>query len=213
MERSSWDLERAELQARIAFLQGERKGQDNLKNDLIRRIKMLEYALKQERYSLKSLSGFNCFRFYGNHYSSLFSRAKFHKLKYGTDLSGEPNKPPDLDPEPAELKTAATGEDPVTSQVSWRQGRQLLRQYLQEIGYTDTIIDVRSNRVRSLLGLEGPEQAPLQENGANDKRVVEVPRRAPPTQKKVPVGILICDFNNLSWAKLFISVCSLWRRQ
>ena len=38
------------LQARIAFLQGERKGQENLKHDLIRRIKMLEYALKQERY-------------------------------------------------------------------------------------------------------------------------------------------------------------------
>jgi len=37
------------LQARIAFLQGERKGQENLKHDLIRRIKMLEYALKQER--------------------------------------------------------------------------------------------------------------------------------------------------------------------
>ena len=28
-----------------------------------------------------------------------------------------------------------------------------LFRYLQEIGYTDTIIDVRSNRVRSLLGL------------------------------------------------------------
>lgn len=50
MERASWELERAELQARIAFLQGERKGQENLKNDLVRRIKMLEYALKQERY-------------------------------------------------------------------------------------------------------------------------------------------------------------------
>jgi len=49
MERASWELERAELQARIAFLQGERKGQENLKNDLVRRIKMLEYALKQER--------------------------------------------------------------------------------------------------------------------------------------------------------------------
>jgi hypothetical protein len=36
--------------ARIAFLQGERKGQENLKKDLVRRIKMLEYALKQERY-------------------------------------------------------------------------------------------------------------------------------------------------------------------
>jgi len=28
-----------------------------------------------------------------------------------------------------------------------------MRRYLQEIGYTDTIIDVRSVRVRQLLGL------------------------------------------------------------
>ena len=44
------------------------------------------------------------------------------------------------------------GESEVSG-LNWKQGRQLLRQYLQEIGYTDTIIDVRSNRVRSLLGL------------------------------------------------------------
>lgn len=37
------------FQARISFLHGERKGQENLKADLIRRIKMLEYSLKQER--------------------------------------------------------------------------------------------------------------------------------------------------------------------
>ncbi|XP_063519483.1 lymphocyte-specific protein 1-like isoform X2 [Pongo pygmaeus] len=37
------------IKAQIAFLQGERKGQENLKKDLVRRIKMLEYALKQER--------------------------------------------------------------------------------------------------------------------------------------------------------------------
>lgn len=35
----------------MAFLQGERKGQENLKADLVRRIKMLEYALKQERWA------------------------------------------------------------------------------------------------------------------------------------------------------------------
>lgn len=35
----------------MAFLQGERKGQENMKQDLVRRIKMLEYALKQERYN------------------------------------------------------------------------------------------------------------------------------------------------------------------
>ncbi|XP_014206120.1 striatin-4 isoform X2 [Copidosoma floridanum] len=132
LERSQWELDRAEFQARIAFLQGERKGQENLKTDLVRRIKMLEFALKQER-------------------------AKYHKLKYGTDLiipgDGKPFE---------EGSICATTENqlsdneaPFTSvnNISWRQGRQLLRQYLQEIGYTDTIIDVRSNRVKSLLGL------------------------------------------------------------
>lgn len=44
------------FQARIAFLQGERKGQENLKKDLVRRIKMLEYALKQERYLISCFS-------------------------------------------------------------------------------------------------------------------------------------------------------------
>lgn len=38
------------IQAQVAFLQGERKGQENMKQDLVRRIKMLEYALKQERW-------------------------------------------------------------------------------------------------------------------------------------------------------------------
>lgn len=47
---NSFYIEYFLLQAQIAFLQGERKGQENLKKDLVRRIKMLEYALKQERY-------------------------------------------------------------------------------------------------------------------------------------------------------------------
>lgn len=40
--------------------------------------------------------------------------------------------------------------------------------YLQEIGYTDTIIDVRSNRVRSLLGLNpaGTSEKEEQTGGA-----------------------------------------------
>uniref|UniRef100_A0A8C4N5E3 Uncharacterized protein n=1 Tax=Eptatretus burgeri TaxID=7764 RepID=A0A8C4N5E3_EPTBU len=40
--------------------------------------------------------------------------------------------------------------------------------YLQEVGYTDTILDVRSQRVRALLGLSGPEQ-----NGAQDAKNIE----------------------------------------
>ena len=48
-ERNSWNIERAELRARIALLEGERRSVDNLKTDLLRRIKMLEFALRQER--------------------------------------------------------------------------------------------------------------------------------------------------------------------
>ncbi|XP_063116812.1 striatin-3 isoform X2 [Cavia porcellus] len=130
MERAHWEVERAELQARIAFLQGERKGQENLKKDLVRRIKMLEYALKQER-------------------------AKYHKLKYGTELNQGDLKMPTFESE--ETKDTEAPTAPQNSQVTWKQGRQLLRQYLQEVGYTDTILDVRSQRVRSLLGLSNSE--------------------------------------------------------
>ncbi|XP_036669027.1 striatin-3 isoform X2 [Drosophila suzukii] len=130
LERSQWDVDRAELQARIAMLLGERKCLESLKSDLTRRIKMLEYALRQER-------------------------AKFYRLKYGTD-------PPQLNEfKPSNEDAGLAGEVATDSEVpyssvsntTWRQGRQMLRQYLAEIGYTDNIIDVRSNRVRSILGL------------------------------------------------------------
>uniref|UniRef100_A0AAY5EJH7 Striatin n=1 Tax=Electrophorus electricus TaxID=8005 RepID=A0AAY5EJH7_ELEEL len=128
VERAQWEVERAELQAQIAFLQGERKGQENLKKDLVRRIKMLEYALKQER-------------------------AKYHKLKYGTELQQGDMKPPSYDSDDGNENEALP--EPPNSQLSWKQGRQLLRQYLQEVGYTDTILDVKSQRVKALLGLAG----------------------------------------------------------
>ncbi|XP_007230223.3 striatin isoform X1 [Astyanax mexicanus] len=127
VERAQWEVERAELQAQVAFLHGERKGQENLKKDLVRRIKMLEYALKQER-------------------------AKYHKLKYGTELNLGEMKAPSFDSEEANEKETSGS---LNNQLSWKQGRQLLRQYLQEVGYTDTILDVKSQRVKALLGLAG----------------------------------------------------------
>ncbi|KAF6352533.1 striatin 3 [Rhinolophus ferrumequinum] len=91
---------------------------------------MLEYALKQER-------------------------AKYHKLKYGTELNQGDLKMPTFESE--ETKDIEAPTAPQNSQLTWKQGRQLLRQYLQEVGYTDTILDVRSQRVRSLLGLSNSE--------------------------------------------------------
>ncbi|KAF8923200.1 hypothetical protein BGZ58_003241, partial [Dissophora ornata] len=48
-DRNEWDIEKAEMKARIAFLEGEKRGVDNNKMDLMKRVKMLEYALRQER--------------------------------------------------------------------------------------------------------------------------------------------------------------------
>lgn len=44
-----------------------------------------------------------------------------------------------------------------------------LLRYLQEIGYTDTILDVRSFRVRSLLGI-GPDSTPNNQNLNNGEQ-------------------------------------------
>uniref|UniRef100_A0A6Q2XNW2 Striatin N-terminal domain-containing protein n=1 Tax=Esox lucius TaxID=8010 RepID=A0A6Q2XNW2_ESOLU len=130
-EKYRWEAERDELRAQVAFLQGERKGQENMKQDLVRRIKMLEFALKQER-------------------------SKHQKLKTGCDLSpGE--KKPDTEAELGALSLSPRKRTKPTNQMSWKEGRQLLRKYLEEVGYSDTILDMRSKRVRSLLGRSSPE--------------------------------------------------------
>ncbi|XP_052433040.1 striatin-4 isoform X3 [Carassius gibelio] len=129
-EKYRWEAERDELRAQVAFLQGERKGQENMKQDLVRRIKMLEYALKQER-------------------------AKHQKLKSGTDQTpGE--KKPETEAEQIPNGPADSDSEP-TNQMPWKEGRQLLRKYLEEVGYSDTILDMRSKRIRSLLGRNSPE--------------------------------------------------------
>lgn len=87
-------MEKSELQARIALLQGERKGQENLKNDLIRRIKMLEYCLRQER-------------------------AKYHKLKYGVEPANYPNTPDELNEFNFDLEDNLNADG--QNSVNWKQ--------------------------------------------------------------------------------------------
>ncbi|XP_025053401.1 striatin isoform X4 [Alligator sinensis] len=103
---------------------------------------MLEYALKQER-------------------------AKYHKLKYGTELNQGDMKPPNYDSDEGNETEVQPQQN---SQLIWKQGRQLLRQYLQEVGYTDTILDVKSKRVRALLGLSN--DASDRENNKNQEPMV-----------------------------------------
>ncbi|XP_028818898.1 striatin-4 [Denticeps clupeoides] len=147
-EKCRWEAEREELRAQVTFLQGERKGQENMKQDLVRRIKMLEYALKQER-------------------------AKHQKLKSGNDQSPGEKKP---ETESDLVSNGPADPEPETAnQMSWKEGRQLLHKYLEEVGYSDTILDMRSKRVRSLLGRNSPE--------ANVP-----PTNEPPPDPELPAG-------------------------
>ncbi|XP_011180316.1 striatin-4 isoform X4 [Zeugodacus cucurbitae] len=175
LERSQWDVDRAELQARIAMLLGERKCLESLKSDLTRRIKMLEYALRQER-------------------------AKFYRLKYGTDPPQLNELKPPTDDAGLGSEVAPDSEVPYSSvsNTTWRQGRQMLRQYLAEIGYTDNIIDVRSNRVRSILGLNNNSEqeenvSPNINGNENNKRTAESEGRRTPAKKAQQNDAIILD--------------------
>lgn len=129
-ERDQWDTERSELQSQIAFLQGERRGQENLRKDLQRRIKMLEFSLRQER-------------------------ARFHRLKYGSDLNQDHLRPPNYDSDEEDSESSPQSHG---LHQSCAQGQQIINKYLEELGYSD-ILEVKSNRVRVLLGLS-PDQEP-----------------------------------------------------
>lgn len=137
MQRSQWEVERAELQARIAFLQGERRGQENLKQDLIRRIKMLEYGLKQERVKF-------------HQYKASVSGIQDEAANCSRSTRNESERTKSYILEPAE-KLAQYTEQTLESNVKWRESRLRLKQLLQEIGYTDAVLNVREARVRQLL--------------------------------------------------------------
>jgi striatin 1/3/4 len=46
---TEWIIEKQELQSKIAALEGELRAQERINRDLLKRLKMFEYALRQER--------------------------------------------------------------------------------------------------------------------------------------------------------------------
>ncbi len=84
--------------------------------------------------------------------------------------------------------------------------------YLQEIGYTDTIIDVRSARVRSLFGLgnadsnedggKGGKNAPTVNGGdlsiSGNKRNLETQQKRGGKKVKVPSTLYTSDLSRFT---------------
>ncbi len=48
-KETEWLFEKSQLQQRIAQLEGMLRGQENINEDLVKRIKMLEFCLREER--------------------------------------------------------------------------------------------------------------------------------------------------------------------
>ncbi len=48
-KETEWLFEKSQLQQRVAQLEGMLRGQEHINEDLIKRIKMLEYCLREER--------------------------------------------------------------------------------------------------------------------------------------------------------------------
>jgi|LauGreDrversion4_2_1035121.scaffolds.fasta_scaffold853580_1 striatin 1/3/4 len=50
IKETEWLVHKGNYESRIAELEGQLKAHENINIDLLKRIKMLEYALNQERY-------------------------------------------------------------------------------------------------------------------------------------------------------------------
>jgi striatin 1/3/4 len=151
MQKIQWDLEKAEFQAQIASLLGERRGQENIKLDLIRRIKMLEYALREERKITEQL------------------KAKLHKKETNEttnkltnesenstsndDHSSDTNNTPSVVKNPPDVhqRVQKDVESSQRASAQWKESIQRLKQYLMEIGYNENILDLRHLRLRQLM--------------------------------------------------------------
>uniref|UniRef100_A0A094ZXY6 Striatin n=1 Tax=Schistosoma haematobium TaxID=6185 RepID=A0A094ZXY6_SCHHA len=111
-----------------------------IQGDLVRRIKMLEYGLKQERVK------FHLYK------ASISAGNPPTSLKQTDQESSTRNESTTAKPvlKPAE-KLAECTEQTLESNVKWRESRLRLKQFLQEVGYADAVLSVREARVRHLL--------------------------------------------------------------
>eukprot|EP00158_Paraphelidium_tribonemae_P005868 Partr_v1_DN27567_c0_g1_i3_m30453 putative Striatin, calmodulin binding protein len=128
-DRNAWELESAEMRTRLAVLEGEKRGFEVLKSDLLRRIKMLEFALRQERAKGSNASP---------------AAATSTTINASSSAVDESNvaKPVESPMNAYSSLTLGGASNTRNSTINkFKTGtsrtREILRQYLQEVGYSD----------------------------------------------------------------------------
>ncbi|KAG8217216.1 WD40-repeat-containing domain protein [Butyriboletus roseoflavus] len=178
-DRNEWEIERAEMRARIALLEGERRSFENVKLDLMRRIKMLEYALRMERSKQLAPPSTTALPF---KLAAIQQSAKDDTQGHKDGSSGSsprsddsplpsekvpngiaPRAPSVVPPVPASvpsavaaLNKAPTGRDP----KSRARSREYLKQCLQEISYLTSPQAMNPLPNRPLISNPNPSMGP-----------------------------------------------------
>ncbi|GES90761.1 striatin isoform X1 [Rhizophagus clarus] len=157
-DRNEWEIERAEMKARIALLEGERRGIENMKTDLMRRVKMLEFALIQERS-----------RYLANVPPTQFPIKESSNVSTPANEEGpEPSNTQSLKSMTSTLNSVSSQYKHLTSNRDPKyrtKSRELLKACLQEIDYLTNVVtntSSASNRVSTYpTGLDGIPSHPI----------------------------------------------------
>ncbi|CAG8650195.1 23757_t:CDS:10 [Dentiscutata erythropus] len=125
-DRNEWEIERAEMKARIALLEGERRGIETMKINLMRRVKMLEFALRQER--SKYLAGISSTQPLTRESSTVSTTANEEGLQNNSQSTTEFSLTSE---QSSQQKSLLSSRDP-----NYRiKSREILKACLQEIDY------------------------------------------------------------------------------
>ncbi|BEJ11989.1 hypothetical protein CspHIS471_0204490 [Cutaneotrichosporon sp. HIS471] len=150
-DRNEWEIERAEMRARIAMLEGQRRSAENLKVDLLRRVKMLEYALRSERTKPPGRATAVAARLAALQDEDKMSRDEKEgsgSSDGGDDNSDRAERQPKANGLHSSALVKSTAHRPVPDTTAWKnlaapprdpkaraRSREYLKQCLQEISY------------------------------------------------------------------------------
>ncbi|CAG8515987.1 13786_t:CDS:2 [Racocetra fulgida] len=140
-DRNEWEIERAEMKARIALLEGERRGIETMKVNLMRRVKMLEFALRQER--SKYLAGISPTQPITRESSTVSATANEEGLQNNSQSTTGFSQTSEQSSQPSQQKSLLSSRDP-----NYRiKSREILKAYVIPIFsyYTFYIIIIQQN--------------------------------------------------------------------
>eukprot|EP00732_Lithocolla_globosa_P002112 Lithocolla_globosa_v1_NODE_1284_length_2700_cov_39.953119.p1 type:complete len:607 gc:universal NODE_1284_length_2700_cov_39.953119:1848-28(-) len=136
-ERNEWTVEKMQLQNRIVFLEGDKVAAENMRSDLLRRVKMLEYALRQER--SKSTIDLNA--------SNISLASSTQSVQVQSPVS-TPTKEKTEKEKEKDKKQKSKQTKHVSSGGHGRiRGKDILKSYLSQMGDTTDLVSAETKKV------------------------------------------------------------------